>query len=163
MGSIVMFKGSYVVVSSPFTAAFVGNDSKDPKHSILVAFAGQLPVLVRGVVHEGDLIIANDDGTGSAVSKDQITLALSRKAVGTAWAASNDAGLKRVNVAVGIGLGGNGARDIASINASKADKSDVAQLKSENEKLKQENAAKAKELDAVKARLDKIEKMLISK
>ena len=112
MGSIVLFKGSYVVVSSPRTAAFVGNDTRDPHHAILVAFAGQLPVLVRGVVHEGDLIIANDNGTGSALPKDQVTLAQARKAVGTAWEASDDSGLKRVNVAVGIGLGGNGAREL---------------------------------------------------
>ena len=47
--------------------------------------------------------------------------------------------------------------------ASKADKSEVSQLKSENEKLKQENVAKAKEMAELKARLDKIEKMLKSK
>ncbi len=150
MGSIVFYKGGYVVVSSPFTAAFVGNDTKDPKHSILVAFAGQLPVLVRGVVHEGDLIVANGDGTGSTVSRDQVSLAVAKNAVGTAWAASNDAGLKRVNVAVGIGLGGNGARDIASIKAK------TTKLESENARLKQENAA-------IKARLDKIERALNSK
>lgn len=147
MGSIVLYKGGYVVVSSPFTAAFVGNDTKDPKHSILVAFAGQLPVLVRGVVHEGDLIVANGDGTGFSVSRDLVSLAVAKNAVGTAWASSNDEGLKRVNVAVGIGLGGNGARDIASIKAENA------QLKADSKKLKQENAAKAKELGAIKAYL----------
>ncbi|MBC7420544.1 MAG: hypothetical protein H7328_07435 [Bdellovibrio sp.] len=164
MGSIVSYKGGYVVVSSPFTAAFVGNDTKDPKHAILVAFAGQLPVLVRGVVHKGDLIVANGDGTGSAVSRDLVSLAMAKNAVGTAWASSNDEGLKRVNVAVGIGLGGNGARDIASIKAENA------QLKADSEKLKQENAAiKSKvqkteqENAAIKARLDKIEKALNSK
>ena len=157
MGSVIIYRGSYVVVSSPFTAAFVGNDVRDAEHSILVAFAGQLPVRVRGVVHEGDLIIANDDGTASAVNKDQITLALSKKAVGTAWEASENPGLKRVNVAVGIGLGGNGARDIVSVRAS-ADQANAraAKLESDNQKLKQEN-------NAMKARLDKIEKMLNSK
>ena len=156
MGSIILYKGSYVVVSSPFTAAFIGNDIKDASRAILVAFAGQLPVRVRGVVHEGDLIIAGDDGTGFALSKDQVTLALAKKAVGTAWQSSDDQGLKRVNVAVGIGLGGNGYRDIASVNAkadSKADKAEVLELKQENQKLKDENAA-------IKARLDRIEQML---
>lgn len=35
--------------------------------------------------------------------------------MGTAWAASDSAGLKRVNVAVGLGLDGNGNREIALI------------------------------------------------
>ena len=120
MGSIVNYKGTYVVVSSPSVAAFVGNDTRDMSHAILVAFAGQLPVFVRGLVHEGDLIIANDDGTGFAVGKDEVTLAQSKKAVGTAWQSSEESGLKRVNVAVGIGLGGNGSRDIVAVRAEAA-------------------------------------------
>jgi hypothetical protein len=153
MGSVVHYRGSYVVVSSPFTAAFVGNDTKDPKHSILVAFAGQLPVLVRGVVHEGDLIVAGDDGVAIAVPKSASTLKDAYKAVGTAWASSNDAGVKRVHVAVGIGLAG-GLRDVASLNArTDVIENENAQIKSENQKLKKESAE-------LRARLDKIEKML---
>jgi hypothetical protein len=47
-------------------------------------------------------------------------------------------------------------RELASVKASKADKTEVDQLKADNEKLKQENAA-------IKARLEKIEKALNSK
>jgi hypothetical protein len=36
----------------------VGNDFKDPRHAIRVAFAGQLPVWVKGAVREGYLIVA---------------------------------------------------------------------------------------------------------
>ncbi|WP_409477715.1 beta strand repeat-containing protein [Pseudobdellovibrio sp. HCB154] len=134
MGSVISYRGSYVVVSSEHTAAFIGNDVKDPNHAILVAFAGQLPVLVRGVAREGDLIVANDDGTARAVPKEQATVSDAYKAVGTAWASSNDPGLKRLHVAIGIGLAG-GLRDI--------------------KKLEQENAE-------LKARLDRIEKLLLS-
>jgi hypothetical protein len=95
-----------VVVSSSATAAFVGNDVKDPRHAILVAFAGQLPVWVKGNVHEGDLIVANGDGTGRGIAREAATLADAQRAVGTAWASSTDTGLKQINVAVGIGLNG---------------------------------------------------------
>jgi hypothetical protein len=137
MGSVVQYKGSYVVVSSPTTAAFVGNDVREPEHSILVAFAGQLPVLVRGVVHEGDLIVAADDGSARAVLKSAATLIDAQRAVGTAWASSDDSGLKRVRVAVGIGLAG-GMRDSDRIR-----------------QLEQENAT-------LKARLDKLEELFHS-
>ncbi len=132
MGSVILYRGSYVVVSSPETAAFVGNDIKDPEHAILIAFAGQLQVRVRGVVRVGDLIVANDDGTARAVRKSDATVNDSYRAVGTAWGSSENAGLKRVHVAVGIGLAGG--------------LGDIHRLQSENQKLK--------------ARLDRIEKHL---
>jgi hypothetical protein len=160
MGSVVHYRGSYVVVSSPFTAAFVGNDTKDPKHSILVAFAGQLPVLVRGVVHEGDLIVAGDDGVATAIPKSASTLKDAYKAVGTAWASSNDPGVKRVHVAVGIGLAG-GLRDVASLQEQGSkEREEIQKLQQENARIK---AQAAKENAELRARLDKIEKMLISK
>jgi hypothetical protein len=130
MGSVILYKGSYVVVSSPSTAAFVGNDIKDPAHAVIVAFAGQLPVLVRGQVREGDLIIANGDGTGRAVRRADVTVAMAAKAVGTAWASSDDPGLKRVNVAIGIGGSCGGGREIANIKAENQE------LKAANQEMK---------------------------
>jgi hypothetical protein len=160
MGSVVRYRGSYVVVSSPFTAAFVGNDTKDPEHSVLVAFAGQLPVLVRGIVHEGDLIVAGDDGVAVAISKNASTLKDAYRAVGTAWASSNDAGIKRVHVAVGIGLAG-GLRDVASLQEQGSkEREEIQKLQQENARIK---AQAAKENAELRARLDKIENLLISK
>jgi hypothetical protein len=46
--------------------------------------------------------------------------------------------------------------EIASVKSEKADRSDLNLLKSENEKLKLENAA-------IKTRLDRIERALLSK
>lgn len=136
MGSVIRYRGSFVVVSSPEMAAFVGNDRENSEDAILVAFAGQLPVLVRGKVNEGDLIVGSDDGTAFAVSKALATSEQAMSAVGTAWASSNDEGLKRVKVAIGIGHASGAAGDIA--------------------KLKAENAE-------LKSRLDKIESLLRSK
>lgn len=154
IGSVVQYKGSYVVVSSTETAAFVGNDKTDLRNAILVAFAGQLPVLIRGQVHVGDLVIGNGDGTGRAVPKKDVTIEMAMKAVGTAWEASDDPGLKRVNVAVGLGLSGGGARDIASLNA------ETQRNKAENDKLRQENTALSHELSELKARMSRIEQAL---
>ncbi|MBK8576389.1 MAG: hypothetical protein IPN90_12170 [Elusimicrobia bacterium] len=143
MGSIVKYRGAYVVVSSSATAAFVGNDVKDPRHSILVAFAGQLPVWVKGKVNEGDLIVANGDGTGRAISRGAATLADAQKAVGTAWASSTDVGLKRVHVAVGIGLnGGTGEMELL--------KTSLKSVINKNNKLEQENAEIQKENAEIK-------------
>lgn len=143
MGSVILYKGRYVVVSSKETAAFIGNGESDSKKSVLVAFAGQLPVLIRGPVHVGDLVIGTGDGSAKAVAQKDVTLEMAQRAVGTAWEASDDPGLKRVNVAVGIGLNGGGARDVAAIK-----------------ELKRENAALSKELSDLKNRLSQIEKSL---
>jgi hypothetical protein len=149
MGSIVMYRGVYVVVSSTQTAAFVGNDIKEPGHGMLVAFAGQLPVLVRGKVHEGDLIVANGDGTGRGVPRSSATMAEIQNAVGTSWASSSDLGLKRVNVAVGIGLAGG----------SLVDKK-ILRLETENVEMKVENKRLTTENEQIKNRLGQIEKRL---
>ena len=136
------------------------NDVAQHDGNRLVHYQGNQVVHIIGY----SLVHNEGNSTGSAVSRDLVSLAMAKNAVGTAWASSNDAGLKRVNVAVGIGLGGNGARDIASVNAktNKLEAESAAKDQKIN-KLEQDNAAKAKELAAIKARLDKIEKALNSK
>ncbi|MBL8022652.1 MAG: hypothetical protein JNK54_00015 [Elusimicrobia bacterium] len=147
VGSIVFYKGVHVVISSTRTAAFVGNDVKDPAHAMLVAFAGQLPVLVKGNVQEGDLIVANPDGTGRAVSRDLATMAEIQTAVGTAWASSNDSGIKRVNVAVGLGLAGGRWVD-----------NKIKRLEGENAGLKAENKSITQRLEQIEKLLSQIKK-----
>lgn len=143
MGSVILYKGSYVVVSSEKNAAYIGNDKRDLSRSILVAFAGQLPVLIKGPVHVGDLVIGASDGTARAVAKKDATLEMAQRAVGSAWEASEDPGIKRVNVAVGIGMSGGGTRDLAALK-----------------ELRHENAALSKELSDLKSRLSQIENSL---
>jgi hypothetical protein len=114
-------------------------------------------VLVTGIVQEGDLIIANGDGTGTAVSRAQVTTEQSLKAVGTAWENSQDSGLKRVNVAVGIGLVAHSLRDMASLKAGNA------QLKANDSAKDQKIKVLERENAEIKARLDHIEKLLSAK
>jgi hypothetical protein len=73
-GSVVQFHGMSMVVSSPETAAFVGNDQISSEDAILVAFAGQLPVKVTGTATAGDYLVPNGDGTARAVSPTTATL-----------------------------------------------------------------------------------------
>ncbi len=69
-----------------------------------VAFIGQVPARVKGKVASGDYILpSNDnDGTGIAISADDMTPANYRMLVGRAWQSSSDEGVKLVKVAVGL-------------------------------------------------------------
>jgi hypothetical protein len=70
-----------------------------------IAFMGQVPVKVRGVVNIGDYIISSalDDGFGVAVSPEDITLDQYERIVGVAWTESDGKkAFSMVNVAVGI-------------------------------------------------------------
>ncbi|MEW6751505.1 MAG: hypothetical protein AB1505_11090 [Candidatus Latescibacterota bacterium] len=77
-----------------------GNEGRYEK----VAFIGQVPVRVRGPVRAGDYVVASgqEDGTGVAVSGGDMTAADCARVVGQAWESSPDAGVRRVNVAVGL-------------------------------------------------------------
>lgn len=101
-GAVVRHKGTYMIVSSIKTAAFIGNDLYKEGDAILLTFMGQVPVKVRGKVKEGDYLIPNGDGTASAVAREKATFAQYREAVGVAWESSDDPGLKTVLAAVGV-------------------------------------------------------------
>ncbi len=101
-GTIVAYKGAFLVVSSTRTAAFVGNDKFDASEAILVSFAGQLPVKVRGPVKEGDYILPGPNGAGFAVAAERATFDQYRRAVGIAWETNLEEGTRNVLVAVGL-------------------------------------------------------------
>jgi len=70
-----------------------------------VAFMGQVPVKVRGVVNIGDYILASDmeDGFGHAVAPEMMTLDQFKRIVGVAWSsADGKSTFSMINVAVGI-------------------------------------------------------------
>ncbi len=93
-----------VVSYKPIVLGNMPTPSEESKFE-KVAFMGQVPVKVFGVVNIGDYIIpsGNNDGIGVAVSPEKITLNQIKNIVGRAWAKSD--GIKTftlVNVAVGL-------------------------------------------------------------
>ena len=85
-----------------------------------VAFMGQIPVKVRGVVMPGDYILPSDmnDGTGVGVSPDEITADQYRKIVGVSWSSSYvQEGVSMVNMAIGLN-----SNDVATLAAKQEKK-----------------------------------------
>lgn len=101
-GTIINYKGTNVIVSSQKTVGFIGGDNLPSGTAILIAFVGQVPVKVKGEVHEGDYIVPAGDGTGIAVSSKKIGFDEYRQAVGIAWQESEIKEVKTIKVAVGI-------------------------------------------------------------
>jgi hypothetical protein len=83
---------------------WVGNCPSDEEKGSYeqVAFMGQVPVRVRGSVRVGDYIVSSglNDGTGVAVSPDQLRAEHHGKIIGRAWEASTMEGEKMINTAV---------------------------------------------------------------
>jgi hypothetical protein len=106
-----------------------------------IAFIGQVMVRVRGKAKAGDFIIASglNDGTGVAVSPEQITAEQFAQAVGQAWESSADEGVKSVRTAVGLI-----ERDPTMSRLLEAHRKQTAQI-----------AALAARLTAIEARINK--------
>ncbi len=104
----------YMVISTK--PAILGNMPMDGNEKSFekVAFMGQIPVKVRGVVVSGDYILPSglNDGTGIAVAPSEIKAEQYREIVGVAWSdAFINAGISTVNMA--IGLNGNDVARLA--------------------------------------------------
>lgn len=87
--------------------AILGNLPKSGTEPLYekVAFMGQIPVKVKGLVISGDYILPSglNDGQGIAVSPDKITPAQYKNIVGVAWSGSlNIDGVSLVNMAIGL-------------------------------------------------------------
>ncbi|SDB28634.1 hypothetical protein SAMN03097699_0515 [Flavobacteriaceae bacterium MAR_2010_188] len=101
-----------------------------------VAFMGQIPVKVRGLVMVGDYILpsGNNDGIGIAISPDEITADQYTKIVGVSWSASvMNNGVSLINMAIGLNR-----NDIAQL---------VAKQESRISKLEQKFEALASKLN----------------
>jgi hypothetical protein len=92
-----------VVSTAP---AVRGNRPKSGNESAhaAVAFVGQVPVRVRGPVRAGDYVVpsAREDGTGVAVSPQDLTAETAALAVGRALEAGGREEVSRVRVLVGL-------------------------------------------------------------
>jgi hypothetical protein len=100
-GTIVTYEGSDYVVSSPYTAAFVGNDAIDENNAIMVTFVGQVPVEVTGSVNAGDILVNNGDGTAKAIDPSQATVGDLLSKIGIAEESNSNTGVKLVETSVG--------------------------------------------------------------
>jgi len=114
-GDIIGIKGGYVtkktddadlimVVSSrPIVLGNLPEKGKENAY-VKVAFIGQAPAKVLGIVNPGDYIIAsgNNDGSGVAISPNLIHPFQYQKIVGVAWPNVKDVPFGYVNIAVGL-------------------------------------------------------------
>ena len=123
-----------VVSRSPIV---LGNMPKEGQEYLYdkVAFLGQVPVKVTGVVNEGDYIIPSgfDDGSGIAVSPELMTADEYAKVVGRAWSGSRRLAAKYVNAAIGLN-----SADVASLIQKQ--QTELAQLKAEMRRVSELDA-----------------------
>lgn len=107
-GKISKFTGNarqFMVISTK--PAILGNMPRSGQESLYekVAFMGQIPVKVRGIVYLGDYIIPSgkNDGIGIAVSPDDIKAEQYSQIVGVAWSESvMNGGIGLINLAIGL-------------------------------------------------------------
>ena len=86
-------------------AALVGNKTYDDNQNlgVILSFIGQVPVIVEGVVKDGDYLIPKLGANHCvAIDKTQITFEQYKSCIGTAWGNSDGSGISKVNCAVGI-------------------------------------------------------------
>ncbi|MFH1039437.1 MAG: hypothetical protein V1789_12305 [PVC group bacterium] len=88
-----------------------------------VAFMGQVPARVRGKVQTGDYIVPSglNDGIGMAIAPDKLTSDDCAQIVGSAWEASNDEGVKLVNISVGLGATAKASQQLSLAKDRKID------------------------------------------
>lgn len=124
------------IMSVSVSPIVLGNMPEENKEQYFekVAFKGQVPVRVIGVVNKGDYIIpsGNEDGTGVAVAPELVTIDELIRTVGIAWQSSNNPLLKMIKVGVGLNL-----RNVTSIvkQSSYQNKKLVSVLKEKNNEL----------------------------
>jgi hypothetical protein len=71
-----------------------------------VAFIGQVPIKVKGIVQSGDYILPSgeNDGIGIAVSKKNIKIEQLHLIIGQSWSSvTKNSGISDVNVALTVG------------------------------------------------------------
>jgi len=93
------------VSTSPIVLGNMPKDAAGEELSEKVAFMGQVPVKVRGLVNIGDYILPSGegDGTGIAVAPENMLARDYQRIIGVAWENSNpDQFINMINTAVGM-------------------------------------------------------------
>jgi hypothetical protein len=132
---------NYMVISlNPIVLGNMPETGKEQDYE-KVAFMGQVPVKVLGKVNVGDYILpsGNHNGSGIAVSPENMQPHQYREIVGMAWSASESDEYSYVNVAVGLQA------------------NSIAQLSLQQEKKIREQAD---EISSLKSQLDKMNAVL---
>ncbi|MDC2982297.1 hypothetical protein OAZ21_02880, partial [Bacteroidota bacterium] len=94
----------FVVSTNPGVLGNMPDDNELWKYE-KVAFMGQVPTMVRGLVNAGDFIIPSglNDGTGIGVSSNDILPEQYGKIVGVAWSSSVSlTGVSYINMSIGL-------------------------------------------------------------
>lgn len=94
-----------VVSASPIVLGNMPSTKEGEKNSEKIAFMGQVPVKVRGVVHIGDYLLPSGEGDGLAiaVAPDKMKARDFKRIIGVAWeAADGSEFFKLINTAVGL-------------------------------------------------------------
>jgi hypothetical protein len=98
-------QGADQIMVTSVAPIVAGNWQGDtPENPILVAFLGQVPVKVRGKVSAGDYIIPSgfNDGTGIAISVNNITPQNSDLIIGRAWGVNSTNDTTTITVLLGL-------------------------------------------------------------
>ncbi len=74
-----------VISKAPIVLGNIPKSEEEVELGEKVAFMGQVPVWVEGVVKQGDYIVAKGDGIAMAVSYDNLTIEMMPKIIGKAW------------------------------------------------------------------------------
>ena len=123
-GDIVSVDGGYISKNTDVNVSqlmvvstmpmMLGNKpvSSNPKNYEIIAFMGQVPVKVRGNVFVGDYILPSgfNDGSGIAISPDDLKIEQYSKIVGIAWSPSYGKEFSYINLSVGLN-----ANDVARL------------------------------------------------
>lgn len=84
-----------------------------------IAFIGQAPVRVRGIVSSGDFLIPSglNDGIATAIAPDAITTGQLSQVFATAWESTFSEGVSLVNAAIGIDQAAASAQIIETLHS----------------------------------------------
>ena len=96
-----------VVSMSPIILGNVPQDQPE-SHFEKIAFLGQVPIRINGPVKKGDYILPSgeNDGTGFAVSPEEISLSQVPRIVAVAWEEGTNEFFNVVNCSIGLGSNG---------------------------------------------------------